>query len=264
MNIRKYTSLTAITSIILGLALSAPVFARTSVPSQSNENKTPRGAWIGRGEKRGIQRIWGTVSAVNGTSITVIGRARPNEKNTQGASMTYTANATNAKVRKNNSNSSVSSITVGDTVMIQGTLHGTNIVATLIQDGIFVQKNDRLRNQEKMFAINGDGKPVIGGTVNAVNGAIVSITNKGNITYTIDTTNASITKMGTRTPVSRIAVGDEVLVQGTINGSSIVASSVIDQGTATAQTTTGTKTLQKPKFGFFGSVNNFFSKLFGL
>ena len=39
-------------------------------------------------------------------------------------------------VTKNNTASSVASIAVGDTVMVQGTVSGTNVTATTIRDGI--------------------------------------------------------------------------------------------------------------------------------
>jgi hypothetical protein len=52
-------------------------------------------------------------------------------------------------------------------------------------------------------------------------------------------------------------------VQGAVNGSSIVASSVIDQAVKITTNTNGLSTTKAPGRGFFGGVGSFFSKLFG-
>jgi len=53
------------------------------------------------------------------------------------------------------------------------------------------------------------------------------------------------------------------VVQGTVNGTSITASSVIDQGSAPASAASGENNAPKPRMGFLGSIGNFFSHLFG-
>ena len=57
----------------------------------------------------------------------------------------------------------------------------------------------------------------------------MTVTNKSNVTYTVDATNAKIVQGQNTIAVSNVAVGDSVVVQGTVNGNSITASSVIDQ-----------------------------------
>ena len=74
--------------------------------------------------------------------------------------------------------------------------------------------------------------------------------------YTVDATNAKIAQGPNTIAIGAVAVGDMVVVQGTINGTSVVATSVIDQKIATTTTT-------QPNKGFFGSIGSFFSHLFG-
>ncbi len=134
-------------AMILGFAVASPAFAQTTgAPS------APAGGWQGHGGSGGMMRgtmkpgVFGTVSAINGNILTVTGRsgfgARPmtNGKATSvalpaPAPVTYTVDATNATVKKNNATSTLSAIVVGDTVTAQGTLTGTNLVATMIRDG---------------------------------------------------------------------------------------------------------------------------------
>ena len=44
------------------------------------------------------------------------------------------------------------------------------------------------------------------------------------------TTNATVVKDNATSSISAIASGDNVIVQGTVNGTAVTASSVIDQG----------------------------------
>ena len=71
----------------------------------------------GRGGMMGMRPgVFGTVSAVNGTTITVSGRTGFGSTT---PAVTYTVNASNATLKKNNATSTVSSIAVGDTVMVK-------------------------------------------------------------------------------------------------------------------------------------------------
>jgi len=88
----------------------------------------------------------------------------------------------------------------------------------------------------------------------------VVITNKSNVTYTVDVTNAKILEGQNTVTVSSLAVGDSLVIQGTVNGNSVTASTVLDQKIST--TTTGTTTPPQHK-GFFGAIGSFFSHLFG-
>lgn len=86
-----------------------------------------KGMGMGRGGPHGGKGhgVHGTVSAVNGSTITVTGKD----------GQTYTVNAGSATVQRMVTGS-VSDITVGDTIGVQGTVSGTSVTATTIMDGI--------------------------------------------------------------------------------------------------------------------------------
>lgn len=72
--------------------------------------------------------VFGSVTALNGNIITVnIKRAT--------TTTTYSVDATNAVVIKNRATTTVSAILVGDTIVAQGTVTGTSVVAAHIFDG---------------------------------------------------------------------------------------------------------------------------------
>lgn len=210
MNTKKYFFLTIVLSVVLGFGLVGFVSAQT--------NPAPG---FSRGGGRGAVRpgVFGTVAAVSGNTITVQSRGF-GQNSTQ---TTYTVDATNAKVTKNNAASSVSGIAVGDTIMVQGTISGTNVTATSIRDGVGVGANG--------FG-NGNG---ISGKVASINGNTLTVTGKTGFnrtattaTYTVDASNATVTKNGTSSSVSNIAVGDTIMVQGTVSGTSVTAKTIRD------------------------------------
>jgi hypothetical protein len=202
---------------------------------------------------RGGMGVAGNVSAINGTTLTVVSKARPNG----GTSTTYTVDASSATVTKNGTASSVSNIAVGDTVMVQGTTSGTSVAAKTIRDGVPQAQPD----------IQGNGQPVVAGSVTAINGNTITITNKSNITYTIDVENAKFSVAGISSPtISNVATGDNVVVQGAVNGANVTASSVIDQK-AKPDNNANNPGNKKPDSGFMGGmmggVVDFFKHLFG-
>jgi hypothetical protein len=208
------------------------------------------------GMGQGGQRpgVFGTVASVSGdgTSFTVTSKAGPNG----GTATTYTVTVGSAAVTKNGTASSGSSIAVGDTVMVQGTVSGTNVTATAIRDGVMAPKAP---------VIQGNGEPVVGGSVTAISGSTLTVTNTSNVTYTVDATNAKIEKGNAVSSLSSVAVNDNVVVQGTVNGNSVTATSVIDQGSASASSgaSGGHQGMGGGMGGFFGAIGGFFHNLFG-
>ena len=126
-------------------------------------------------------------------------------------------------------------------------------------------EGEQEKGQNEMSLLAGDGQPILGGTVTAVSGTTITITNKSNTTYTVNAATAKFTKQGATTAtIANVATGDAVLVQGAINGNSVTATAVMDQGVPPAAPTestsaTGTQT-KKP--GFMSRVYGFFSNLF--
>jgi len=253
MNILSKRSLSGLmlgSALIGSFALAGTAFA--DGPSESNHGVSPMPR----------PAVVGTVASVSGTTLTVTAK---NWKHASTTATTYTVNAANATVTKDGAASTVSAIAVGDQVMVRGTVSGTNVTATVINDGKALGRPDMSEKRSDMMdiasrtpEIAGNGQPVIGGKVTAINGSTLTLTNSSNATYTVDATSAKIVKAGvTGAVLSNVAVGDSVIVQGTVNGTSVTASSLIDQGTAPVA---GQPASHR---GFMGIIGGFFSHLFG-
>jgi len=196
--------------------------------------------------------IYGTVTAVSGNTVTVQSKTFT-KGSTTSTMTTYTVDASVATIVKNKAASVVSAIAVGDTIMVQGTLTGTSIVAKTIIDGIVIKNQPEIDKNSTTLPI-GNGQPIVVGTVTAINGSTVTITNKSNVSYTINVAGATVTKNGDTSTVSNVTVGDTVLAQGTINGTSVTAVSLTDSATASTN-------VNKHK-GFFGMIGAFFARFF--
>jgi hypothetical protein len=271
--------------IAASLAIVMPAFAQTAPATQ--------GGWAGHEGSRGSMAggmepgVFGTVSAVSGNTLTVtsVMRQRSNTTTTPTAApIVYSVDATNAQVYKGSATTtvSVSNIAVGDTVMVQGTVSGTNVVATVIRDGLArPAEGSAMPGSGRKFgqngsstpsgtaAIQGNGEPVVGGNVTAISGTTLTVTNASNVTYSIDAASTTVVKNGTSTAVSNIAVGDALIVQGTVNGNSVTASSIIDQGVKNTNASSTSGQSHGGGFGFgaiggfFGAIGGFFQHLFG-
>lgn len=92
------------------------------------------------GLEKGQKDIIGTVTAINGNTLTVSqtirGEGRDEGKNTATTTKIFTVDASSAKIIKAGATSSVSSILTGDRVSITGAISGTNITAKIIRDDI--------------------------------------------------------------------------------------------------------------------------------
>jgi hypothetical protein len=122
--------------------------------------------------------------------------------------------------------------------MVQGTVSGTSVTATNIIDGKFGGFGGR----------GGKGSPRIGGTVTAVSGDSITVTDTpktGTPTvYTVDVSSAKITERGAKgtapatVTASDIIVGDKVAVRGTVSGTSVTATAItLMSATTTAAST---------------------------
>ncbi len=278
----KNTRIAAILTIALGLAGFA---AASPALAESNGTSTPQGrimqgrmmpppgkasstrALIGQ-EKPAVV---GTVTAISGSTITISSKTpgRSEKGAMRGAtstpvSVTYTVNASAATVIKNGATSTVSSIASGDVLAVVGTVSGTNIAAKLIIDG---EPRPMPGKGPKEPAFTGNGQPVVLGTVSSISGSTLVITNKSNVQYTVDASNAVIRKGAATSTVSAIVVGDNVVVQGTVNGTSIAASTILDQKPVKPLNANGNNGNNNQGKGggrgFFGAVGGFFAHLFG-
>ncbi len=265
---KKYILGVLMVFAMTGLGFASQAFAQTATGASPGWG--PRGGMHG-GTGMVRPAVVGTVSAINGDILTVTGKqfVKSTITGTPPTSTTviYTVDATNATVTKASVASTVSAIAIGDSVAVQGTVSGTNVTATSIHDGVMgrgfgVDKSGGSQNSGNASGgvanlVAGNGQPVIGGAITVISGNTLTITNKSNVTYTIDVTNSKFLQGSTTITISGLKVGDQVVVQGAVSGNSVTASTVIDQSKpATGSTTT-------PHKSFFGGIGQFFAHLFG-
>lgn len=266
MKINKKTYTIGTLAILATLVGGASASALTTLPNGTQVNNQGNNSSQIRNGGMMKPAVVGQVTAISGNTITVtskqgFGRKDNTTTTPTVTTITFTIDATNAKIEKGNVAGTIGSIVVGDTIMVQGTVAGTNVVATNIRDGIArgQDQNKGVNNGGQQIPANmqGNGLPIIAGSVTSISGNNIVITNKSNITYTIDATTAKITTGQTVGTITNIVVGDQILVQGNINGNSVIATSIYNQTKPTTTTNT-----PKAK-GFFGMIGSFFGKLFG-
>ncbi len=159
----------------------------------------------------------GTVTAIRGDTITL---SDPKD------SATYTVDATNAKILKHGaptagqapqapSTITIGGIAVGDTIMVRGTVSGTTITATAIDDG------------QMHGGRGGHGGPGVHGTVTAVNGTTLTVKDPNGTTYTVNADAATASKIQTIS-VGDVQIGDSIEANGTLSGTTLTAKHLMD------------------------------------
>jgi Domain of unknown function (DUF5666) len=170
--------------------------------------------------------IKGTVSAVNGSALTVVSK---NPKS--GTVTTYTVDVSKATLKKFTTGSAlatvtVSDIAVGDVVFVRGSVTGTSVVAASVMDGLVKPMITKKEGNEGIRTPLGQV-----GKVTAINGTTITMQEgpaNNLVTYTVDASSATVMKDGVASTVSAIAVGDKIMVKGTVTGTNVVATSIAD------------------------------------
>lgn len=160
-NKKVFSALIGITAISLAIISSAPVYAQSERGNEKGEMQREN---IRRGNANmGNLGVFGKVTAISGNTITVSGIGRSDKNAT--TTISYIVDASNATMRTMSRATStedkratgtkpeekiitISDIQIGDTLIIQGTVSGTNIAAKSIT--------------RSNFQLNGDVKMGIG------------------------------------------------------------------------------------------------------
>jgi hypothetical protein len=106
--------------------------------------------------------------------------------------------------------------------MVQGTVSGTNITATKIEDGVFGGGRGG-----RMGGPGGPGDHGVQGTITAVNGSTLTVTCANGTVYTVNDAAATASKI-TSLSLSDIQVGDTVGVEGSVTGTTVTAKNIMD------------------------------------
>lgn len=185
--------------------------------AQSSETSTNTNPVAGMFQKMRSQvpHVGGTISAINGTVITVTG----NERHTG----TFAVETSGATFTKAGASASLSSFAVGDYVRAEGTVNGTNVTATTVTDapGMGMGKGGH-----GMGGRHGKG-PGVMGQVSAISGSTITVTGMDGKSYTVEAGSAKIQRFVTGA-LSDIAVGDRIGVQGTVSGTTVTATNIMD------------------------------------
>jgi hypothetical protein len=198
--------------------------------SASSAAQTTQGGGAARGP--GGMGTQGTITAINGATITV--------KTAAGTTKVTTSAATMVSVAKTGT---VTDIAIGDHVMVAGTTAGTKITASRIVD----------RGKTAMSAtgqagsagappsgpsggppsgggpqFGGSGRPT-DGTVTKVNGSTITIQGTDGKPYTVATGSSTKVTIESAGSLSNLAKGDTIHVMGQTGSSgAVTASSIVD------------------------------------
>ena len=161
-------------SSVSAIAVGDTLMVQGTVSGDSvTATKISDGLGMGPGPAR-APGVFGTVSAVNGTTLTVTSKTMMKGPSSSGSSSgtatTYTVDASNATVVKDGATSTVSTIAVGDTVSVQGTISGDSVTATMIRDGVVPGMQGNGAGGGALASLQGNGEPVVGGSVTAISG----------------------------------------------------------------------------------------------
>lgn len=281
--------------ILTGLLMVTTAYAATSTKSNSPTNGPTQmkdsgmqGGMPGVRPDMGANMTVGSITSISGSTIVIEVNGRSNSD----TKTSYTVDVSKATFTKmavasqgkqtSDTTITLADLKVGDHIIVQGQVSNLNIAAETVK---VTSINGEARNQQGSVRSN-----MYMGTVTQVDDKIITITSKssdGNnttVTYTVDTTSATINKIELSTDnkrtettitVSDIVAGNIIEVSGDISGTNITAKTVTvksstpelkqekNQNTGTASNNSGTATVQNnSKQSWWGSIKSFFSRLF--
>lgn len=189
--------------------------------------------------------IMGTVTAIDGTTIKL--HAVRGDAN-------YTVDASNATYRKGDILLALSSIKVGAMLFVQGAINENSIVASAIVDA---------KGGMPIPPVKGKHQPGIVGTVTEAEKAGFKVQTRDGAIYMVNAFNAKIWKNKTVASVGDIAVGDTVVVVGTITDMNIAATSVATVSLPSHDNNENVHMNNGVRVGFFHRIGLFFRSMFG-
>ncbi len=229
MKTKKIIYLTSGLMMLAALLIAAPSLAATMKNSPAGRSLSNRMGRMGsfknfmphsKGTAAVKPAAMGKISAINGSILTVAGI-----NNT-----TYTVDATNAKITEGpgakTQTLTAADLTVGETISVVGAVSGTNVTASSIS--VF--------NNVATPAM----RPGASGKISAINGSILTVTGNNNTTYTVDATNAKISKgfgaKGTALTIANLTVGEMIFANGATSGTNVTATAISVMNNARTKT----------------------------
>jgi hypothetical protein len=278
----KYIKVFLIATLLFGSSLLAYAQGNDNKGQNGTPPTKPQGEMMqngqggqqggpqGQGGQMGNQKpmIMGTVTDIDNDTITIESKqftpkdVKDTTTTKTEKTVTYTVDVSNATFYEDNETAELSDIEVGNKIMIEGTVSDTTkVTATKVHIGDF----SGLKDETASGISTGTGEPVVMGKVTDIDESDgkIEIANNNSVTYEIDLSDAKITKDGKTITISDISEDDVVLVQGTIDGNDVTASSLSVQSEKGNSQSNDDNNLNGQKTGFFHKIGNFFSKFFG-
>lgn len=292
-NMKHSKLIVGLTAAGVALSLAAPAFAQTGereierdredrLDTQTMMERRGSSSMMRQSRERRDEDFWrnsnsapsvvGKVTGIDGSTITVSGQIQGTKRRgmmsaTSSASQTsFMVDASVAKIVKANATSTLSGISIGDQVMVFGQISGSSIKASLIRDAMIANpRRPGFSAEDRSQGMMGNGQPVVAGKVSFVNGGTFTLVTAASTTYSVDATNAVFKQGMSTTTIASLSVGDYVVVQGTVNGSSVVATSIMEPARMMeSRDEEQQQQQQQPRErGFFSGIGGFFRGIFG-
>lgn len=207
-------------NIIVGMMV-AGTLAATSVAMAASQ-QTSTNASINTGQSlnrnlpesvRGLHKDWnmenkgvvmGKITATSGSTLTVTSTT-PTSTSSKPATTTktYTINAATATIVIDGETSTLSKLAVGNQILIKGTASSSD--STQITAQIIHSQSEAFLNRTHYQLI---------GKITAVSGNTLTVLDDNGTSYTVNSTDAKVTINGTDSTVSKLEVGDTIMVGG--------------------------------------------------
>lgn len=204
----------AATSVAMAASQQTSTNASTNNGQALNQNLPGLGQGLHKGwnmENKGV--VMGKITAISGNTITMTStQPVPPTQTASGSTTvtkpattakTYTVNAASATVKIDNETSTLSKLAVGNQILVKGTASSSD--STQITAQIIHSQSEAFLNRTHYRLI---------GKITAVSGNTLTVLDDNGTSYTVNSTDAKVTINGTDSTVSKLAVGDTIMVGG--------------------------------------------------
>lgn len=210
-SMNKMQKITVIPALGALMIAGGAIAGYASIAS-ADQSQYQGGPGMGRMMQDGQPHVGGEITAISGSTITIEAMGRQN-------SGTYTINASGATITKEGQSGSLADLAVGDHIMATGSLSGTTLTATAINEGM---------GPRGEVGGRGHGRgPGVHGTVTSVSGSTITLTGDNGTTYTVNAGSADVQRMVSGS-LSDITVGDTIGVHGEVSGTTVTADHIME------------------------------------
>lgn len=195
----------AATSVAMAASQQISTNASTNNGQALNQNLPGLGQGLHKGwnmENKGV--VMGKITAISGSTLTVTSTTPASASSKPSVTTkTYTINAAAATIVIDGETSTLSKLAVGNQILVKGTASSSD--STQITAQIIHSQSEAFLNRTHYRLI---------GKITAVSGNTLTVLDDNGTSYTVNSTDAKVTINGTDSTVSKLAVGDTIMVGG--------------------------------------------------